>query len=118
MARILFIEDHSPTRRICSRILRDQGYEVVEARNGGSALDLAKNGKLDAIITDWLLPDMDGFQFLNCLQRQASPPPVIMYSSQPHLCPSSAHSSRVQALVEKTEDLTALLTALDTVCQL
>lgn len=116
MARILFIEDHSSTRQICSRILRDQGYEVVEARNGRCALDLAQRNELDAVVTDWLLPDMDGLQFLDCLCRHDAGPPIIVFSNQLHLCPNAMHIARVQALIEKSEKLTDLLAALDAVC--
>jgi CheY-like chemotaxis protein len=116
MPRVLFVEGHSATRQICSRLLRDEGYEVLEARNGRSALDLVKHNELDAVVTDWLLPDMDGFQFLNQLATHRPGPAVIFFSNQPHLCSGAAHTAKVTALIEKTEDVTQLLRALDAVC--
>jgi len=116
MARVLFVEDHFSTRQICSRILRDHGFEVVESRNGRSALDLARRYEPDVVVTEWLLPDMDGLQFLDHLRRHDPAPPVIVFSNQPHLCPHATHTGRFQALIEKTEDLAELLAALDVVC--
>src|SRR5262245_11686789 len=102
MARVLFIEGHSATRRICARLLRDQGYDVIEARNGRYALDFLQRYELDAVVTDWLLPDMDGFQLLNQLADHSPALPVIVFSNQPHLCPGTARTAGVTALIEKT----------------
>ena len=117
MTRVLYVENHSPTRRICADILRDQGYEVVEARNGRCALECAQRYELDAVITDWLLPDMDGLYFLDRLQNRSPSVPVIVFSTQPHLCPNARHIAKLGAIVEKTESLANLLSALDAVCQ-
>jgi two-component system, NarL family, invasion response regulator UvrY len=117
MTRVLFVENHSATRHICSDILRDHGYEVVEARNGRCALECAQHYELDAVITDWLLSDMDGLYFLDRLRRRYPSLPIIVFSTQPHLCPNARHIAKLEAIVEKTESLTNLLSALDAVCQ-
>lgn len=117
MTRVLYVENHSATRRICSEILRDQGYEVVEARNGRCALECAQCYELDAVITDWLLSDMDGLYFLDRLRHLNPNLSVIVFSTQPHLCPNARHIVKLGAIVEKKESLANLLSALDAVCQ-
>ena len=60
---ILLVEDDPPTRSLISRVLQNQGYQLLEARNGHEALSLATNhrGRIDLLFTDIVMPDMDGF---------------------------------------------------------
>jgi two-component system cell cycle sensor histidine kinase/response regulator CckA len=60
--RILLVEDEDPVRVFSARALRNKGYEVLEARSGEQALDhLAKHNRaIDLLITDVVMPKMDG----------------------------------------------------------
>jgi two-component system cell cycle sensor histidine kinase/response regulator CckA len=60
--RILFVEDEDSVRGIAARLLRARGYEVIEAGDGEEALELAKewSGKIDLLISDVVMPEMDG----------------------------------------------------------
>ena len=59
--RILFVEDEDAVRLFSTRALREKGYTVVEAASGEDALALIKQGeKFDLLITDVVMPKMDG----------------------------------------------------------
>lgn len=58
---ILLVEDEDAVRLFSSRALRDKGYTVIEAESGDVALDIVeKGGKFDLLITDVVMPKMDG----------------------------------------------------------
>jgi two-component system cell cycle sensor histidine kinase/response regulator CckA len=69
--RILFVEDEDAVRGVAARLLRARGYEVIEAADGEEALALAKEwaGKIDLLISDVVMPEMDGPTLL----KQARP---------------------------------------------
>jgi two-component system cell cycle sensor histidine kinase/response regulator CckA len=60
--RILFVEDEDAVRGVAARLLRARGYEVIEACDGEEALELCKQwaGKIDLLISDVVMPEMDG----------------------------------------------------------
>ena len=59
---ILLVEDEDPVRAFASRALRNKGYTVLEAINGGAALDIVTGyeGDIDLLISDVVMPTMDG----------------------------------------------------------
>lgn len=57
---ILLVEDEDPVRNFISRALRDKGYNVIEARSGADALQVVKDIDMDLLITDVIMPKMDG----------------------------------------------------------
>jgi two-component system, cell cycle sensor histidine kinase and response regulator CckA len=59
---ILLVEDEDPVRTFASRALRNKGYTVLEAINGGAALDIVTgfDGDIDLLISDVVMPTMDG----------------------------------------------------------
>jgi two-component system cell cycle sensor histidine kinase/response regulator CckA len=60
--RILFVEDEDAVRVVAARLLRARGYEVIEAADGEEALELAEEwaGKIDLLISDVIMPGLDG----------------------------------------------------------
>ena len=60
---ILLVEDDPPTRSLISRMLQEQGYQLLEARNASAALRLADGhrGSIDLLVTEVVMPHMDGF---------------------------------------------------------
>ena len=82
MTTILAIDDSSLSRkRFVAKPLRDLGYTVVEAANGREGLDAAKEHSPDCIVSDLLMPEMDGFEFLAAMQASGSQIPVIVASA-------------------------------------
>lgn len=57
---IVIADDHRPTRRVLGDVLRNEGWSVLEARDGVELLELASTNRLDAVITDLGMPRMDG----------------------------------------------------------
>lgn len=64
MARILIADDAAFMRMRCSKLLTDNGYEVIEATNGAEALEMYKESKPDGVLMDITMPKMDGIMAL------------------------------------------------------
>lgn len=60
MASILAVDDSASMRQMVSFTLKGAGYDVTEAKDGQEALNIAKTGKFNLIITDVNMPNMDG----------------------------------------------------------
>jgi PAS domain S-box-containing protein len=58
--RILLVEDEPVVRSLLGAMLRDRGYEVVEAEDGEAALELAATGEFDLLVSDFVLSKMNG----------------------------------------------------------
>jgi CheY-like chemotaxis protein len=63
--KILLVEDDEPTRETTRDLVVRHGFAVVEAANGREALDRLAEGLPDLILLDLLMPEMDGFEFLD-----------------------------------------------------
>ena len=57
---ILLVEDEDPVRKFTSRALRDNGYKVIEASCADEAIKAVENEQFDLLITDIIMPKMDG----------------------------------------------------------
>jgi two-component system cell cycle response regulator DivK len=66
---ILYIEDNPENRLLVKRVLEVEGYRVVEADGGISGLKLAETMKLDLILMDINLPEMDGYELTHRLKQ-------------------------------------------------
>ena len=60
MFKVLIVEDDRDLRQLFSRVLTKNGYAVIGASNGAEALDEMKNSFFDIIISDVMMPEMDG----------------------------------------------------------
>lgn len=69
MKHCLVVDDSSVIRKVARRILTDLEFEISEAADGQSALELCKSDMPDAILLDWNMPVMDGFDFLIELRK-------------------------------------------------
>ena len=69
MKTCLVVDDSSIVRKIARRIVEALGFDVIEAEDGVDALVVCKRAMPEAILLDWNMPVMDGFQFLNTLRR-------------------------------------------------
>ncbi|MDD2853468.1 MAG: response regulator [Desulfuromonadaceae bacterium] len=77
---ILIVDDSNDDRRMLCTVLKANGHEVMEAVNGREGLQAASDHRLDLIVSDVLMPVMDGFQFLRNL-RKTSSVPFVFYSA-------------------------------------
>ena len=81
--RILVVDDHEQIRASISEILLLQGYEVQTVINGKDALDKVSGFQPDLIVTDILMPDMDGYELLmkKWTDQQVYEIPIIVVSA-------------------------------------
>ena len=70
MARILLIEDEDSVRAMLRKVLETDGHDVLEAANGEQALQLEENGPVDLVVTDIIMPQMDGFGAIHLLRKR------------------------------------------------
>jgi two-component system, chemotaxis family, chemotaxis protein CheY len=70
MKTCLVVDDSTVVRRIARRILEEMDFEVTEAEDGEQALEVCKHAMPDAVLLDWNMPVMDGYEFLGHLRRQ------------------------------------------------
>ena len=82
LATILVVEDEAGIRALVRKILRRQGYDVLEAANGEDALALCKQhaGGIDLLITDVLMPHMGGRELVERLRAQGRDMKVLYVS--------------------------------------
>ena len=80
--RILFVEDEAAVRGIAARLLRQRGYEVIEAEDGEQALELAEEhaGTIDMMISDVIMPGLDGPALLKKARPYLGDAPVLFIS--------------------------------------
>ncbi|MBY6239955.1 response regulator [Methylosinus sp. Sm6] len=69
MKQILVVDDSAVIRKVARRILEGLEFGTSEACNGRKALDACAAAMPDAILLDWNMPEMDGFEFLRELRR-------------------------------------------------
>ena len=69
--RILIAEDDPISRAILELYLESEGYSYVSAKNGREALDLYNAQPFSIVITDWLMPEMDGTALCQAIRKQA-----------------------------------------------
>ncbi len=79
--RILIVDDEENTRIGLSKLLSQEGFEVESAANGNEALDYLGYRKVNLVISDINMPDMNGLTFLRELSRKFPSTNVIMITA-------------------------------------
>lgn len=67
---ILIVDDEPALRNLASDILNSQGYSIFCAENGLAALEILKNNSIDLVLTDMVMPTMDGYQLITEMKKQ------------------------------------------------
>lgn len=82
--RVLVVDDQFINRTILQRQLETAGVETVICRSGAEALDaLAQDLRIDAVLTDHDMPDMDGLQLARAIRASGNAVPIVLLSSNP-----------------------------------
>jgi PAS domain S-box-containing protein len=68
-ARILVVDDEAGVRCFLRKVLEQAGYEVTETANGKQALQHARAGGVDLVITDLVMPEQEGIETIQALRR-------------------------------------------------
>jgi len=69
MKTCLVVDDSSVIRKVARRILEGLEFRISEAEDGQQALDHCRRELPDAVLLDWNMPVMDGYEFLKALRR-------------------------------------------------
>lgn len=80
--KILIVDDELDMLRLLEMIIREKTpYETVGTNNPFEAIELAKQGKFDVVITDLKMPGMDGIEVLEAVKRIDEDIPVILITA-------------------------------------
>jgi CheY-like chemotaxis protein len=81
MPLVLIVDDLSFERQRVGNLVAREGYDFVDAANGLEALALIDERRPDCILSDLIMPEMDGFDLLAVLQDRGSRIPVIVLTA-------------------------------------
>ena len=99
-ARILVVDDVPANVKLLEVRLLAEYFEVLTASNGADALEACENGKIDVVLLDVMMPDMDGFEV--CRRMKTDPAtshiPVVMVTALDHV------SDRIRGLEAGADD--------------
>ena len=98
MFKILIAEDDSELRQLFSHVLIKNGYSVTGVCNGKEALDALDKGYYDLIISDIMMPEMDGYELVSSLRTAGYSIPVMMITAM------EAFDDMRMGLVSVTDD--------------
>ena len=82
MMKILIAEDDRELRQLFSHVLIKNGYAVKGVSNGKEALDAMENDYFDLIISDIMMPVMDGYEFVRLLRSTGNHIPILMITAK------------------------------------
>jgi two-component system phosphate regulon response regulator PhoB len=84
MGRVLVVDDEPDVLLLCRLNLQQRGHELLEASNGTTALELAREGHPGVIVLDLMLPGMNGYEVLENLKQdeRTSDIPVLVLTAK------------------------------------
>jgi CheY-like chemotaxis protein len=107
--RILLVEDERSVRDTLRQLLRLDDHTVVEANNGAEALGLFTQNQFDVVLTDYIMPFLNGTELASRIKKLAPNQPIVMITA--HSIKPSRHNS-VDAVLRKPFDHEQLRSAL------
>jgi two-component system, chemotaxis family, response regulator PixH len=84
LSTILIVEDSPSELELMSHYLKESGYNVIKAAGAKEALEKATEQKLDAVVTDVVMPGMSGFELCRALKRNPTTQkvPILICTSK------------------------------------
>ena len=82
MFQILVVEDDRALRELFCTVLSKNGFVYYEAQDGISAWDVLEKHYIDLIVTDVMMPNMDGFEFVRSLRKSGHTLPVLIITAK------------------------------------
>jgi CheY-like chemotaxis protein len=113
---VLIVDDDPSLRKNLRKALEQEGYEVREADNGAMALQRLAASIPDAIILDLLMPEMDGFEFVDELRRRsplAAIPVIVLTAKDLTANDRSRLQGTVERILHKSERTSTLRATVD-----
>lgn len=79
-AVVLVVDDDEDVRQVLRLFLESGGYRVLEAADGGKALELVRGEHIDVVMTDLVMPEREGFETIQAIRRERPSLKVIAMS--------------------------------------
>jgi YesN/AraC family two-component response regulator len=80
MKRILIVDDNLMMRRLIRNVFRNDRMDILEAKNGLEGLQLIEKNSFDLVITDIVMPEMEGLEFIIQLRKKLPEMKIIAIS--------------------------------------
>lgn len=82
MFRILVVEDDTNTRKLMSAVLKQNGFEPLQAEDGVAALEVMDKQHVDLVLLDLMMPNMDGYELTEQLRLSWGTLPILMVTAK------------------------------------
>jgi diguanylate cyclase (GGDEF)-like protein/PAS domain S-box-containing protein len=119
MAKILVVDDNPVNRKLVVALLGHEGHQIFEANDGADGLEAARAGNPDLVISDILMPSMDGFEFVRRLRAdpRLHDVSVIFYTAHYHETEARnlARACRVSRVIVKAAGASGIVRAVSEV---
>ena len=112
MSRVLIVDDSPSVLRLLQAVFENEQYEVVTASDGMQGLEKVHECRPDVVVTDSIMPGIDGFAFLQKLREHPATgtlPVIMLTSADPTESEHRDGVSRPDAFVTKSADMAPLL---------
>jgi EAL domain-containing protein (putative c-di-GMP-specific phosphodiesterase class I) len=85
LGKVLVVDDDPAMRRVCQRLLGNEGWTVVLAENGRIAIDAVAGGDFECVVSDVNMPELDGFELIAAIRKHDDDLPVLLMTGDPSL---------------------------------
>lgn len=109
MLRVLIVEDESIIALVASIALEAAGYHVTEPIDGQEGLQIASQERPELIITDYMMPRMDGVEMIRRLRAAGFEQPIILATSVPESMLPETRYDAYLAKPYREQDLLAVV---------
>ena len=107
-ATVLVVEDARSNRDLISKVLRLDGHQVLEACDGAIALEMLQALRCDLVITDFLMPKLNGIKFVEQLHTLQPRIPIILITGYLSAMSGATILDKVTEVLAKPFDLKVL----------
>lgn len=111
MAKVLIVEDEEAQRMLYETEISEMGHQVVLARDGAEAVEVARKQKPDVVILDLMMPKMHGLEALKKVLGNSPNMPVIIHTAYTHY-KDDFMSWAAEEYIIKSADLSELKNAI------
>lgn len=82
MVNILLVEDDEKLNKLFYTVLSKQGFNIYSAHDGVEAFDIMEKNHVDLIISDIMMPNMDGYEFTESIREFDAEIPILMITAK------------------------------------
>ncbi len=110
--KLLIAEDDFASALVLEKALSKEGFEVVVVRDGRKAIEKLKHESFDALLTDWMMPEVDGVELIRWARKNLDPVPLILMLTVITNPAARAHALEAGAdeFIEKPYELNSVIT--------